>query len=157
MFQKAAADEQNSTENFRSPESTGQDLKSRPAPSYADVLRRGLPEPAMRKEELNFPLRSGQKKKIHPGSGVWIKLKDAPPRDRGRLTPAVAHGLAVKNLDCRQITFLLAAGAGDYPGEPAVLVQNNSNFIFQIQKGQRLGSALETREPAGAGRYCGRH
>ena len=153
-FQGTAADDLSNQENFRFSRSAEQNLSGQPAPWYAEIVRRGLQEPEKKGntgggEKINVALRSGEKKMLLPGTSVWINLKDFLPQTGKQLIPVVAHGLAAKNLACRQLTFFLADGAGTRPGQPAVLIQNNSNLFFQVQKGQRLGSVQELGEPGG--------
>ena len=91
-------------------------------------------------------LRSASNVQISPGATKWVSVREVHDTGKELLFPQMTHGLAQKGLSALQFTTCLAKNVvGGGPGEPAVCIINKSPTIFQIRRGQRIGTLLPLR------------
>ena len=88
-------------------------------------------------------LRSASNVQISPGATKWVSVREVPDTGKEVLFPQMTHGLAQKGLSALQFTTSLAKNViGGDPEESAVCIVNKSPILFQIRRGQRLGTLL---------------
>ena len=92
-------------------------------------------------------LRAATNVQISPGANKWIPVKELVLDGNAILVPQMTHGLAQKGLSALQFTANLAKNVvGGRGGEPAVCIANKSPVLFQLRRGQRIGSLLPMKQ-----------